>query len=79
MSITITIEEAQANLKDLVHGLAPGDEIILTENQQTIAKIVSEQTKAVKQRPARRIQGLHGVKLLLDTHTPLWLASGMRS
>jgi len=52
MSITITLEEAQANLKDFVHGLAPGDEIIITENQQTIAKIVSEQTKAVNQRPA---------------------------
>jgi antitoxin (DNA-binding transcriptional repressor) of toxin-antitoxin stability system len=32
--------------------LAPGDEIIITENQQAIARIVSEQTREVKQRPA---------------------------
>ena len=42
MSITITLEEAQAKLKDLVHQLEPGDEIIITENQQTVAKLVSE-------------------------------------
>ncbi len=52
MSITVTIEEAQANFREIVHGLAPGDEIIITENQQTIARIVGEQTKVVKQRPA---------------------------
>ena len=42
MSITITLEEAQAKLKDLVNQLEPGDEIIITENQQTVAKLVSE-------------------------------------
>lgn len=42
MSITITIEEAQTKLKDFIHQLAPGDEIIITENQQTVAKLVSE-------------------------------------
>ena len=52
MSITVTIEEAEANFKEIVHRLAPGDEIIITENQQTIARIVGEQTKDMKQRPA---------------------------
>ena len=52
MSVTITLDEAQAKLKDLVHQLVPGDEIIITENQQAIARIVSEQTREVKQRPA---------------------------
>jgi antitoxin (DNA-binding transcriptional repressor) of toxin-antitoxin stability system len=42
MSVTITLDEAQAKLKDLVHQLVPGDEIIITENQQTVAKLVSE-------------------------------------
>ena len=51
MSITVTIEEAQANLKDLVHGLAPGDEIVITENQQTVAKIVSQAVKPGKRPP----------------------------
>ena len=42
MSATITIEEAQTKLKELIHGLAPGDEVIITENQQPVAKLVSE-------------------------------------
>ena len=42
MSITITLEEAQAKLKDLVHQLEPGDEIIITENHHTVARLVSE-------------------------------------
>jgi antitoxin (DNA-binding transcriptional repressor) of toxin-antitoxin stability system len=42
LSIIITLEEAQARLKDLIHQLEPGDEIIITENQHTVAKLVSE-------------------------------------
>ncbi|MFM8474917.1 MAG: hypothetical protein ACKOEO_03860 [Planctomycetaceae bacterium] len=29
MSLIVTIDEAQANFKDIVHRLAPGDEIII--------------------------------------------------
>jgi antitoxin (DNA-binding transcriptional repressor) of toxin-antitoxin stability system len=39
---TVTIEEAQANLKDLIHRMTPGDELVITENEQVIAKLVSE-------------------------------------
>ena len=38
MSATITVEEAQASLKDLIHKLAPGEEVVITENQQPVAK-----------------------------------------
>jgi len=37
----VTIEDAQANLKELIHQLSPGEELIITENQQTVAKLVS--------------------------------------
>jgi antitoxin (DNA-binding transcriptional repressor) of toxin-antitoxin stability system len=40
MPATITIEEAQATLKALIHQLAPGEEVIITENQQPVAKLV---------------------------------------
>jgi antitoxin (DNA-binding transcriptional repressor) of toxin-antitoxin stability system len=46
MSATMTVEEAQTKLKDLIHQMAPGDEIVLTENQQPVAKPVSELPKA---------------------------------
>jgi prevent-host-death family protein len=45
MSATITVEEAQAKLKELIHQLAPGEEVVITENQQPVAKLVSEQPK----------------------------------
>ena len=56
MSATITVEEAQAKLRELIHGLAPGEEIVITENQQPVAKLVSEQPKGA--RPARPGPGL---------------------
>ena len=37
----VTIEDAQANLKELIHQLSPGEELLITENHQTVAKLVS--------------------------------------
>jgi antitoxin (DNA-binding transcriptional repressor) of toxin-antitoxin stability system len=45
MSATITIEEAQAKLRDLIHQMAPGDELVITENQEPVAKLVMESPK----------------------------------
>jgi len=56
MSPTITIEEAQAKLKDLIHQLAPREELIITENQQPVAKLVNEQRTPTK--PPRPGPGL---------------------
>ncbi len=38
---TLTIQEAQAQLPDLIHGLTPGDEVVIIENDQPVAKLVS--------------------------------------
>jgi antitoxin (DNA-binding transcriptional repressor) of toxin-antitoxin stability system len=46
MSATMSVEEAQAKLKELIHQMTPGDEIVLTENQQPVAKLVSELSQA---------------------------------
>jgi antitoxin (DNA-binding transcriptional repressor) of toxin-antitoxin stability system len=35
----VTIQEAQAKLSDLIHGLTPGDEVVITENNQPVAKL----------------------------------------
>ena len=50
MLTSITIEEAQARLKDLIHKLNPGQVLIITENEQPIAKLISEPQKS-QQRP----------------------------
>ena len=38
----VTIEEAQAKLVELVEGLAPGEEMILTRDAQPFAKLVGQ-------------------------------------
>lgn len=37
---TISIEEAQARLPDLIHRLHSGDELVITENNQPVARLV---------------------------------------
>lgn len=51
MSLTITVEEAQASLKQLIHKLAPGEELVITENQKPVAKLVGEQPKPPRPAP----------------------------
>ena len=46
----VTIEEAQAKLWALIDGLAPGEEVIITRNQQPIAKLVGQQRPMRKPR-----------------------------
>ena len=53
MSISITVEDAQAKLKELIHGMAPGEEVVITENQQPVARLLSEPVK-----PSRPAPGL---------------------
>lgn len=43
---TVTIQEAQAKLADLIHNLMPGSELVITENNHPVAKLVSEPSQA---------------------------------
>ena len=38
---TVTIQEAQAKLTDLIHQLTPGEEVVITENERPVAKLVA--------------------------------------
>lgn len=42
---TVTIQEAQARLADLIHRLNPGDEVVITENNHPIATLVRTEPK----------------------------------
>jgi antitoxin (DNA-binding transcriptional repressor) of toxin-antitoxin stability system len=44
MSI-MTIEEAQANLPELIARLAPGEEVVLTRDARPVAKLVGQPNK----------------------------------
>lgn len=48
---TITIQEAQSRLSDLIHNLSPGDELIITENNQPVARLVPTAPAPAKKPP----------------------------
>jgi antitoxin (DNA-binding transcriptional repressor) of toxin-antitoxin stability system len=68
MSTMITVEEAQATLKDLIHQLAPGEEVIITENQQPVAKLVNESEKKQKPRSPGNCKGMITLLVEDDEH-----------
>jgi prevent-host-death family protein len=47
---TVTIEEAQAKLPELIEKLAPGEEVVITHNQQPVAKLVGQKQSVRKPR-----------------------------
>ena len=54
MSLTVSVEEAQGKLKELISQLGHGDELIITEDDKPIATL---STKAPAERK-RRVPGL---------------------
>jgi antitoxin (DNA-binding transcriptional repressor) of toxin-antitoxin stability system len=63
MSTTITIEEAQATLSELIGKLAPGEEIIITEGRRPVAKIVGQ---GIPGRKPRRPGSVRGKLIILE-------------
>lgn len=54
MSLTVSLEEAQGRLKELISQRGPGDELIITENDRPIA-VLSAKPAAER---TRRVPGL---------------------
>ena len=48
MSTTISIDEAQSKLRELIRQLAPGDEVIITENEKAVARLVGQAPASVR-------------------------------
>ena len=68
---TITIQEAQSNLSQLIQQLANGDEIIITENEQPVARLLAIE-KPTERKP-RRLGTMKGTVLYIapDFDAPL--------
>ena len=56
---TITLQEAQANLVELVHRLVPGEGVTITENDRPVARLIP--VPLVRQRPPRPRPPMTGV------------------
>jgi prevent-host-death family protein len=66
---TVTIEEAQANLLDLIHKLQPDEEVVITENNQPVARLIA----TTPSQPVRQLGTLKGTVLHMtpDFDAPL--------
>jgi antitoxin (DNA-binding transcriptional repressor) of toxin-antitoxin stability system len=42
---TVTIEDAQAKLPELIGGLAKGEELVITQGDRVVARLVGEQSE----------------------------------
>ena len=58
MSAAITVEEAQTRLPELIGKLAPGEEIIITQGQTPVARLVGERPPKRKPRAPGNCKGL---------------------
>lgn len=54
---TITLQQAQATLPDLIHQLAPGQELVITENDQPVARLISQAAEPRKPRQPGTLKG----------------------
>lgn len=73
---SLTVEEAQAHLSELINNLKPGDEVVITDHDQPVARLV-----ATEQRPQtpRRPGTLRGtVKYMCSTHMHLSMLGDCR-
>ena len=66
---TVTIEEAKATLLDLIHKLQPDEEVVITENNQPVARLIA----TTPSQPVRKLGTLKGTVLYMapDFDAPL--------
>lgn len=62
--MTVTLEQARAGLAELIHQLTPGEEVVITENEKPVARLVAEPQPTP---PPRREPGLaKGMIVILE-------------
>lgn len=66
---TVTIQEAQAQLPDLIHHLSVGDELVITENNQPVARLA--RTEPHQQWPCKAGSAKGKIRMTADFDAPL--------
>lgn len=64
---TVTLQEAQAALADLIHRLNPGEEVVITENEQPVAKLMASPVEKARPQPGR-CKGMITLQIEDDEH-----------
>lgn len=65
---TVTIQEAQATLPDLIRQLPPGEELVITEGGQSVARLVATPPAPEQPEPPklRQLGTLRGTVLSME-------------
>ena len=66
--MTVTVEEAQARLPELINQLAAGEEVVITRDEQPVAKLIAQQPPARKPRRPGALKGILVVHAEDDEH-----------
>ena len=68
---TVTIQQAQTTLSELIHRLSLGDERVITENDRPVARLVP--TSEIKKTSSRQLGTMKGTVLYMapDFDAPL--------
>jgi prevent-host-death family protein len=61
---TVTIEEAQAKLPELIEHVAAGAEVVITRDQEPVARLLAEERPKRKPRKAGTAKGM--ITILAD-------------
>jgi antitoxin (DNA-binding transcriptional repressor) of toxin-antitoxin stability system len=69
---TITLEEAQARLAELIHRLAPGEGVTITENDRPVATLVTLLAAEAPRPVPGRCRGMLTVIAEDDEHLSDW-------
>lgn len=67
----IALAEAQARLPELIHQLSPGEEVVITEDNQPVAQLSALRTEKPKPVPGR-CQGMLTIISEDDEHLRDW-------
>ena len=54
---SVTIQEAQARLPELIHRLTAGDEVVITENNRPVARLVQSAPPPSRRRQLGTMKG----------------------
>ncbi len=67
--VMVTIEEAQSTLPELIRRLSPGEEVLITEDDHPVARLVA----TVPPQPVRKLGTMKGTVLYMapDFDAPL--------
>ena len=62
---TVTIEDARKNLTELIHRLTPAPEVVITENDQPVARLVPAASRS-EPRKTPQLGTLRGTVLSME-------------